>query len=327
MSHDIQISAVGGNELELIEFYIDEDQPDGTEYRGYYGMNVAKVLEIIRRPVITEVPSKHHPAVLGTFNLRGRVLPLVDLALWLGKKMAASDNLKVIVSEFSGVVIAFLCSGVNRIHRMTWDNVEAPGSHIKTYSDESITGVIRLDTRILFILDMEKIISTMDSSADMTRRSEEMAGVAQADDIPPVADAHAFHILIADDSSSIRRTIGTTLEKVGYRVTRTASGREAWDTLLAMKKEAEAEKMPFNDKLQLIISDIEMPEMDGHTLTKQIKADPVLCSTPVVLFSSLITDTLRHKGEAVGADDQISKPDLPSLTKRVRTLIASKLGK
>lgn len=327
MSQASQISAVGGNELELIEFYIEEEQPDGSLYRGYYGMNVAKVLEIIRRPVITDVPSKHHPAVLGTFNLRGRVLPLVDLALWLGKTMAPSDNLKVIVSEFSGVVIAFLCSGVNRIHRMTWDNVEAPGQHIKNYSEESITGIIRLDTRILFILDMEKIISTMDSSADMVRRSEEVAGVAQSEDALTVEDAHAFHILIADDSSSIRRTISTTLEKVGYRVTRTASGREAWEVLMQMKKEAEAAQVPFNDMLQLIISDIEMPEMDGHTLTKQIKADPVLCPTPVVLFSSLITDTLRHKGESVGADDQISKPDLPSLTKRVRTLIASKLGK
>lgn len=326
MSQNLQLASVVGNELELIEFYIEEAQTDGSIYRGYYGMNVAKVLEIIRRPVITEVPSKHHPAVLGTFNLRGRVMPLVDLAMWLGKTMAPSDNLKVIVSEFSGVVIAFLCSGVNRIHRMTWDNVEAPGSHIKTYSDESITGVIRLDERILFILDMEKIISSMDSSTDMVRRAEEATGVAQADGTD-VADASAFHILIADDSSSIRRTISTTLEKVGYRVTKTASGREAWEVLCEMKREAEAERMNFTDKLQLIISDIEMPEMDGHTLTKQIKADPVLCGIPVVLFSSLITDTLRHKGEAVGADDQISKPDLPSLTKRVRTLIADKLGK
>lgn len=322
----MQLTSVVGNELELIEFYIEEEQPDGSIYRGYYGMNVAKVLEIIRRPVITDVPSKHHPAVLGTFNLRGRVLPLVDLALWLGKTMAPSDNLKVIVSEFSGVVIAFLCSGVNRIHRMTWDNVEAPGSHIKTYSEESITGVIRLDGRILFILDMEKIIGSMDSSVDMVRRSEEAAGVEQAD-TSPVPDASAFHILIADDSSSIRRTISATLEKVGYRVTKTASGREAWEKLCEMKREAEAERVAFHDKLHLIISDIEMPEMDGHTLTRQIKSDPVLSVVPVVLFSSLITDTLRHKGEAVGADDQISKPDLPSLTKRVRTLIADKLGK
>ena len=323
MSQSILLEAAS-NELEIIEFYLEETLPDGSVYRGYYGMNVAKVLEIIRRPTITEVPSKHHPAVLGTFNLRGRVLPLVDLALWLGKKLASNEGLKVIVSEFSGVVTAFLCSGVTRIHRLTWSQVEAPGKHVQTYSNESITGVIRFDDRILFILDMEKIITSMDPSLDMARRADE-SGIVQTVDTPP--DAHAFHVLIADDSSSIRTMISATLEKVGYRVTRTASGREAWDVLSVWKQEAESEKCPIQDKVQLIISDIEMPEMDGHALTRMIKSDPMLGKIPVVLFSSLITDALRHKGEAVGADDQISKPDLPMLTQRVRTLIADKLGK
>lgn len=311
------------NELEIIEFYLDEVQPDGTSYRGYYGMNVAKVLEIIRIPTITDVPSRHHPAVLGTFNLRGRVLPLVDLAVWLGQKLAPSGGNKVIVSEFSGVVIAFLCSGVTRIHRLTWEQVEAPGKAIRSYSNESITGVIRFDERILFILDMELIIASMDASLDMARRSEE-AGLPQADE---VSDASAFHILIADDSSSVRKMIGATLEQVGYRVTRTASGREAWGVLSAWKDEAAAEGVQVQDKVQLVISDIEMPEMDGHALTRHIKSDPALKELPVVLFSSLITEALRHKGEAVGADDQISKPDLPSLTRRVRGLIADKLGR
>ncbi|MDR2696337.1 MAG: chemotaxis protein CheW, partial [Deltaproteobacteria bacterium] len=135
----------GGNELEIIEFYIEEQLPDGRPYCGYFAMNVAKVLEIIRMPEVTSVPSKHDKAVLGTFNLRGRVLPLVDLAKWLGKTSAPNDAPKVIVSEFSGVVTAFLVSGVTRIHRITWSQVEPPGQHVQSYSRDSITGVVRID--------------------------------------------------------------------------------------------------------------------------------------------------------------------------------------
>ncbi len=313
----------GSNELEIIEFLIEEVLPDGTTYQGYYGMNVAKVLEIIRQPVITGVPSKHHPAVLGTFNLRGRVLPLVDLARWFGKELVEDGAHKVIVSEFSGVVTAFLVSGVNRIHRLNWNQVEAPTRHVQTYSNDSITGVIRFDDRILFILDMEKIITSMDGNLNMSKLAEKIGEQEEAE----IPDAHTFHVLIADDSSSIRNMIGATLERVGYQVTRTASGKEAWDTLTAWKQEAEAAGRDIADRVHLVISDIEMPEMDGHALTRQIKADPMLQKLPVILFSSLITDALRHKGESVGADDQISKPDLPTLTQRVRSFIASKLGR
>ena len=319
MSQSSILLESGSNELEIIEFYIEETLPDGSNYRGFYGMNVAKVLEIIRHPTITGVPSKHHPAVLGTFNLRGRVLPLVDLAVWLGKKLSSQDNLKVIVSEFSGIITSFLVSGVTRIHRMSWHQVEAPGSHVQAYSNQSITGVVRFEDRILFILDMEAIITSMDPTLDMGRK-------AAASEVAHVSDAEQFHILIADDSTSIRNMIGATLQRAGYTVTPTASGKEAWDALLKMKQEAEEERCPITDKVQLVISDIEMPEMDGHALTRNIKQDPVLNKLPVVLFSSLITAALRHKGESVGADDQISKPDLPNLTHRVRTIIASKLG-
>ncbi|EGY24390.1 response regulator [Desulfovibrio sp. A2] len=303
----------GTNELEIIEFYIEEDLPGGKVYRGYYGMNVAKVLEIIRRPTVTGVPSKHHPAALGTFNLRGRVLPLVDLGGWLGKQVVASDSLKVIVSEFSGMVTAFLVSGVTRIHRLSWSQVEAPDSHMQTYSGQSVIGVVRFEDRIVFLLDMEKIVASMNPRADMGATLE----VAE----PTVTLSEDWHVLIADDSSAIRNMIGSTLEKAGFRVTRTSSGREAWDVLCGWRKRAEDERKHIYDYVNLVVSDIEMPEMDGHNLTRRIKDDPVLQRLPVVLFSSLITDALRHKGAAVGADDQISKPDLPGLTGRVRGLI------
>ncbi|MBG3875723.1 chemotaxis protein CheV [Desulfovibrio oxamicus] len=303
----------GTNELEIIEFYIEETLSGGRVYRGYYGMNVAKVLEIIRRPTVTGVPSKHHPAALGTFNLRGRVLPLVDLGGWLGKQVVASDSLKVIVSEFSGMVTAFLVSGVTRIHRLSWSQVEAPDSHMQTYSGQSVIGVVRFEDRIVFLLDMEKIVASMNPRLDMGSAADAV--------VPEAAVSESWHVLIADDSSAIRNMIGSTLEKAGFRVTRTSSGREAWDVLSDWRKRAEEERKHIYDYVDLVVSDIEMPEMDGHNLTRRIKEDQVLQKLPVVLFSSLITDALRHKGAAVGADDQISKPDLPGLTNRVRGLI------
>ncbi len=299
-----------GNELEIIEFYIDESL-GGGDYRSYYGMNVAKVLEIIRLPPITGVPGKHHPAALGTFNLRGKVLPLVDLGLWLGKRPTAESAQKVIVSEFSGVVTAFIVSGVTRIHRMTWAQVEPPGKYLQAFSLDSVTGVVRFDDRIVFLLDMEQVIGSMDPSLNMALHHADSAS----------SGGEGYHVLIADDSASIRNTIAACLERARFRVTGATCGREAWDQLKAWEKESSETNTPLSRYVNLLITDIEMPEMDGHTLTRMVKQDPVLAKLPVILFSSLISDVVRKKGEQAGADDQISKPDLPQLTERAMTLI------
>jgi two-component system chemotaxis response regulator CheV len=280
-------------------------------------MNVAKVLEIIRKPDVTGMPNKHHPAALGTFNLRGRVLPLVDLSIWLGKKMEASDTNKVIVSEFSGVITAFLVSGVTRIHRLSWSQVEAPSGHVRSFSNDSVTGVVRFEDRIVFILDMEKVVASLNPRLQMDRRIEEVQQ----------AEAVSYRALVADDSGSIRNMIVRTMEKAGFECTQALNGREAWDLVLDMKKQAAEQERPITDFVDLIVSDIEMPEMDGHNFTRRVKEDPVLKTLPVILFSSLITETLRHKGIAVGADDQVSKPDLPTLTERAKGLIRKYHGK
>ena len=309
--------AITGNELEIIEFYIDEMIPGGERYRSYFGMNVAKVLEIIRIPPITGVPGKHHPAALGTFNLRGRVLPLVDLGLWLGKQNVDREADKVIVSEFSGVITAFIVSGVTRIHRMTWEQVEPPGKHLQRFSHESITGVVRLDDRIMFLLDMEQIIETMDPSLDLSKRIEA---------VQTLEYGTGYHVLVADDSASIRNTLARCLETANYTVSKASCGREAWDMLQAWAVKAAAEQVPLNHYVHLVISDIEMPEMDGHTLTRMIKQDPRFKNLPVILFSSLISEVVRQKGIQAGADDQIAKPDLPELTSRAKTLIERALA-
>jgi len=309
---------VNNNELEIIEFLIDEKQPDGNVYSGHYGINVAKVLEIIRLPNITSVPSKCDPSVLGTFNLRGKVLPILNLAAWLGKEMNTEENTKVIVTEFSGVQAAFMVSAVTSIHRLTWDRIEPPNQYVQAYSRESITGVLRIQDRVLFILDMEKILASLDSTLDMSQVQV---------DTTPVEGAGQFHLLIADDSSSLRHILKSSLEKSGFQVTAVGSGRAAWEFLQQTREEAQAQGKELTDVVHLIISDIEMPEMDGHMLTSKIRETPGLNTLPVILFSSLITDALYEKGVKVGADRQVSKPDLPGLSKIIREVIAEKLHK
>lgn len=315
----------GTNELELVEFFIDEKDPaTGQTYRGFYGVNVAKVLEIIRMPTVTQLPEIPHPSVLGAFNLRTRIIPLVDLALWLGKGMSTpKEDTKVIVSEFNRVTSAFMVSGVTRIHRLSWTQVEAPGRHLDEYSNSSVTGVVRFEDRILLILDMEKILAELNPGLAM--KIEDSALEEFKESKMPVKKEH-FRALIADDSTSIRRMIGTMLEKAGFEVTQTINGQEAWEALLGLKNKAAQESRALTDFVDILVSDIEMPEMDGHNLTKRVKDDAVLKELPVILFSSLITDRLRHKGESVGADDQISKPNITELTKRAFELIAEKQG-
>ncbi|MDR2160615.1 MAG: chemotaxis protein [Desulfovibrio sp.] len=303
------------NELEIIVFFIDELTPDGPPYRGYFGMNVAKVLEIIRKPQVTGVPAKHHEAALGTFNLRGRVLPLVDLGLWLGKRTVNSASNKVIVSEFSGVVTAFIVSGVTRIHRMTWSQVEPPGKYLQAFSHDSITGVVRFDDRIVFLLDMEQVISSMDPSLKLTAHI----------DLASATNGSGYHVLVADDSPSIRATVCRCLEQASFTVSKATCGREAWDQLKQWEQQAARDKIPLTNLINLVVSDIEMPEMDGHTLTRKIKEDAVLKQLPVILFSSLISNVVHEKGRLAGADDQISKPDLSRLTKCAHGLIQKSL--
>jgi len=312
----------GTNELEIVEFFLEEPTPGGGNYVGYYGVNVAKVLEIIRLPTITEMPQTPHPCVLGTFNLRDKVVPLIDLGIWLDKDRAASDADKVVVMEFNRVVSAFRVSGVTRIHRLSWEQIEPPSLQVQRYSANSITGVVRLESRVVFILDMEKIVAELNPTLALKELDKEE--FVEHHKEQPDKDM-VFKALIADDSTTIRRMIGASLEKAGFEVTRTINGRIAWDMLQEWKEASIRENKPITEYVHILISDIEMPAMDGHSLTRKVKEDPVLKRLPVILFSSLITDSLRHKGDAVGADDQISKPEMLQLAERARMLAWEKL--
>ena len=307
------------NELEIIEFLIDEKQSDGSTYSGRYAINVAKVLEIIRMPQVTAMPGTHDPALMGSFNLRGRVMPLLNLATWLGKEMIVSSNDKVLVTEFCGVKSAFLVSSVTSIHLLAWDRIEPPNKYVQAFSRDSITGILRIEDRVLFILDMEKILSSLDKSLDMSRMEPENI----------VEMPEQVRLLLADDSSSLRKIVKAYLEKSGYQVTTASNGKEAWEYLSrlaqAQSRQQEVHGPEVSEIVDLVISDIEMPEMDGHALTSKIRENPALHKVPVVLFSSLITDALRAKGIKVGADRQVSKPDLAGLDKIVKEIMDEKL--
>ncbi|WP_147822391.1 chemotaxis protein [Salidesulfovibrio onnuriiensis] len=306
----------GTNELEIVEFYIDENpkhEEDVNRYRGYYGINVAKVLEIIRMPELTDMPEVSHPAVLGAFNLRNQIIPLIDLAKWLGKERIVTEEPKVIVTEFNLTRSAFLVSGVTRIHRIGWEEVEAPTNYVSALTVNSITGVVKFTNRIVFILDMEKI--TADLNPGMSKAEEPAPQVVEE-----VRTRH-LRALVVDDSNMARKMVAGVLEKAGFEVATAENGEQAWLKLLSIRDSVEQQNKPLRNYIDILVSDIEMPIMDGHNLTRRVKEDHTLKHLPVVLCSSIITDTLRHKGSAVGADDQVSKAELGELAGKVLQLV------
>ena len=303
----------GTNELEIVEFYLDELEEDGTEYKGFYGVNVAKVLEIIRLPKVTALPEVSDKSVLGAFNLRSHIIPLVDLSLWLGKKRVPSEAAKVIVTEFNNVTTAFMVSGVNRIHRISWEEVEPPNAYVSSLTKNTITGVVKLEGRIIFLLDLERIVGALNPQLAL-----------RLDEAIDWKAGGKYRALVADDSTVIREMLKDLMQRANFEVETVTTGREAWERLEEVKKKAADEGKPVHHYVQVVISDIEMPQMDGLNLCKRIKDDPALKELPVLLFSSLITDKLRHKGEAVGADDQISKPEVTRLAQKAISLIQAR---
>jgi two-component system chemotaxis response regulator CheV len=312
MSETKILLETGTNELEIVEFYLDEARDD-RDYRGYYGINVAKVLEIIQMPELTEMPEVTHPAVLGAFNLRNRIIPLIDLAAWLGRSRTKAEAPKVIVTEFNRTKSAFLVSGVTRIHRIGWKEVEAPNNYVSSLTANSITGVVKFTNRIIFILDMEKICLELNPEA--SRNAPLPESVTQA------IKAKGLRVLLVDDSSMARNMISATLTEAGFIVHTEENGDTAWRYLLSIQEKAAREGTAISHYVDLVITDIEMPSMDGHTLTRFIKSDHDLKGLPVILCSSIITETLHHKGVSVGADDQVSKAELDELAARAMALL------
>ncbi len=304
----------GTNELEIVEFFVKEN-----DEIGHYGLNVAKVVEIIRMQKITSMPEMRHPAILGAFMHRnGRVVPLVDVAKYLDNSSIAEDeDAKIIVTEFNNIITGFLVSGVNRIYRLSWTDVEGPGALLQSLSRSAITGVVRLEERVIFLLDLEAIVADM--CPEMAMRMD------VPDDKVFMKEKDRIRILHVDDSGSMRRLVHSLLEKEGrFRVIQAEDGRIALDMLLEIAKEAEQKNVPITELVEGIIADIEMPNMDGLALCKQVKENPRLRDVPVAIFSSLVSDSLKKKCADVGADAQFTKPDLQALSDNLFALIKGK---
>ena len=313
----------GTNEVELLELYLDEGSGDSYK-RWSFGLNVAKVKKIIREndlknfsgrkkhgsadQVAPDIDTKN-PLVLGLFEFMGSVIPLIDLSGWLRMEPVAKDQRVVLITEFNEVVSAFLVSGVNRIHRISWQELESLQGNMARYAEGTIIGTVKLTDpdRILQVLDLEQAMEDLNPERDKAAINE----VEESIDC-------VYQALCADDSRSMRNLVKLSLERGGFEVEAYPNGLEIWKALKEISEKVGKTGMHVSEFVQLVVSDIEMPGMDGHALTKRIKEDPNLRDLTVYLFSSLITDDLLHKGEAVGANRQYSKPQIATLVRQSR---------
>lgn len=287
----------GTNELEVLEFKLDGNA---------YGINVAKIKEIINYQEVTPVPNAH-PSVEGIFMPRDTMITAIDLKNCLQRGVSEPGGL-FIVTNFNKLDIAFHVDSVVGIHRVSWREIIKPGTTISTSEDGVSTGIIKFDDRLIIILDFEKIVTDINPETGLKVAEIEELGERHRIDVP---------ILIAEDSPLLNKLIVDSLHKAGYvNLIRTENGQQAYDVIQECKKEG-----TLKEHIQCIITDIEMPLMDGHRLTKLVKSDDETKDIPIVIFSSLVNEDMKRKGEALGANAQLSKPEIGNLVRVVDELV------
>ena len=287
----------GTNELEVLEFELDGNA---------YGINVAKIKEIIPYQKVTPVPNSH-PSIEGIFMPRDTMITAIDLKNCLQRGVSEEGGL-FIITNFNMLDIAFHVDAVKGIHRISWEQIIKPGATVSTSDDSISTGIVKLDNRLVIILDFEKIVSDINPETGLKISEIDDMGVRQRSNVP---------ILIAEDSVLLNKLIVDSLKKAGYdNLIHTQNGQEAYDVIQACKADG-----TLKDHVQCVITDIEMPLMDGHRLTKLIKSDDETKDIPVVIFSSLVNDEMKRKGEALGADAQLSKPEIANLVRIIDDLV------
>jgi len=288
----------GTNELEIVEFCVNDG--DRT---CYYGVNVAKVREIIRTPKLTPVLSAPE-MVAGMMSLRDRIIPVIDLARVLGWQPSAAPD-KILVLEFNRVTVGILVNSVSRIFRLSWEQVVAPS---KLSEGAYVTGMVKMEGRIILILDFERIIAELCQCNALTPVEESFSG--ESEGVPR-------KVLVVDDSAFIRNAIASNLRAAGYRADEAINGEEAWN-IISGKLAADA----FN--FDAIITDIEMPRMDGLHLTSLVRADARLRDIPLFIFSSLASEDNIRKWKSLGADGILTKPDMPNLVAIINEVFESR---
>ena len=288
--HDIL--EVGQNRMELVDFRLFRMDEEGEEKEGIYGINVAKVIEIIKMPEdISETPNTSE-FVEGMFNLRGSVVPLVNLPKWMG--IAEPDeldrrNFKVIITEFNRIKVGFIVHETTKIRRVSWDDINAPELSSVSSVDSKVTGIIKVENDdLLLLLDFESIVDELGfynkENKEIDLEKDEFGGNRT--------------VLIIDDSSSARKIVNNALIKEGFNTVLAENGKAALDIVYEDKY-----------KIDVIICDVEMPAMDGYTFTKTLKSDDKYKNIPVIMHSSLSGVENSDKGMRAGADYYVIKFD------------------
>lgn len=282
----------GTNELEIMEFTISGE---------LFGINVAKVREIMRAETVKKMPNSHD-VVEGVFKPRNEITTVIDLGKYLNlPKSENSGNDIFIVTHFNKLNVAFHVEAVVGIDRVSWEAIKKPDRVIYGGEEGVATGIAEYKDRLITILDFEKIVAEISPESSIQFESIEKLGERKINDKT---------ILIVEDSMLLSKMIVECLHKAGYKNTvKVDNGQEAWDYL----EEVKASHDPIKKHVSCIVSDIEMPLMDGHRLTKLVKEDSVLKDIPLILFSSLISEEIRIKGNSIGADEQITKPEIANL--------------
>ena len=296
----------GTNELEVVMFKVGS---------GDFGINVLKVREIINAMEVMPIPNAHEH-IEGLIRLREEVLPVVNLAKVLGIPESENpDKDKFIIAELNQLKIAFRVHHVSRIHRISWEQIEKP-TELSAGQQAYAIGIIKLEDKMSILLDFEKVVVEINPQSGVNVESLEVLGPRERSE---------KKLVVAEDSAVLRQLLKDTLSEAGYsNLQFFENGKEAWEYLESISTD---ETINPSDKVDLIITDIEMPQMDGHHLTDRVKKDERLKHIPVVIFSSLITRDLFHKGEAVGANAQVTKPEIVTLVEKIDALLAETANK
>ncbi|MDE1239932.1 chemotaxis protein CheV [Vibrio aestuarianus] len=299
----------GTNELEIIEFHLEKVLPDGRTKTCYYGINVAKVREVIQVPDTTDYPNAQ-PHMIGVFSSRDVLTPLVDLAGWLGVPTSQTLERKfVIVTDFNRMTNGFLIDSISRIHRISWNDVESPSQFLEAGEQDCVVAVVRKDGNLIMILDFEKIIADINPELSMEKYDVKVDRSVDLNQ-KMVNKRNAKTIMVVDDSAFIRSLIQDTLSSAGYNIIACKDGGEAYEKLMDIERVAKAENMAVSELVDAVVTDVEMPRMDGMHLLKRLRENDAYRDTPIVMFSSLMSEDNRAKALALGANDTITKPEI-----------------
>lgn len=290
---DARTKLAGTNKLEILLFTLGTDTSSGR--KEIFGINVFKVREVMRIPEITRAPDMP-PAVEGMVSLRGVLVPVVDLAKYIGIQTEAPPSI-MIVTEYNQQTQGFLVGEVDTILRIDWADMKPPPAMLTAKMGGLVTAVTELkDKQLVMMLDVEKILS------DTTHYDDSHLYA----NLQPL-ERPGRTVLYADDSTVARSQIARTLEVLGVNGIAAINGRQGWEELQKIAAQAEASGRPVSDYVQVILTDVEMPEMDGYVLTKRVKSDPRFTGIPVLMHSSLSSEANRQLGLSVGVDEYVPK--------------------